>query len=88
MYKLYATCNKCKKFPTFYKPSLDVVNSPYFKHVYGKNNYVYATLELYEEIRNLTAYYTVKPTTLGNNLNSKKSEYNGVTTTYFCKSII
>ena len=47
MYKLCAACHKCKKIPTFYKPSLDVVNSPYFKHVYGKTNYVYATLELY-----------------------------------------
>lgn len=72
MYLLCAACNKCKKIPTFYKPSLDVVNSPYFKHVYGKNNHVYATLELYEDTRNLTAYYTVKPTLLGLNLTSKK----------------
>ena len=47
MYKICAACNKCKKIPTFYKPSADVVNGPYFKHVYGKTNYVYATLELY-----------------------------------------
>jgi len=33
---------------TFYKPSPDIVDSHYIRHVYNKKTYVYAVIELYQ----------------------------------------
>ena len=38
MYKICAACNKCKKIPTFYKPSADVVNGPYFNWPWARKS--------------------------------------------------
>lgn len=32
---------------TFYKPSKEMLDSPYFTHLYKNHNHVYAALELY-----------------------------------------
>ncbi len=33
---------------TFYKPSPDIVDSHYIRHVYNKKTYIYAVIELYQ----------------------------------------
>lgn len=42
-----------KDMNTFYKPSTEVLDSPYFKYIYNKKNHVYAVMELYVKQKNV-----------------------------------
>lgn len=45
----YTACNPyiLNNPPTFYQPSKEILDSPYFTHLYKNHKHVYATLELY-----------------------------------------
>ena len=46
---------------TFYKPSPEIINSPYFKHVYNKN-YTYAALEIHNQYKLCSGFPTKQET--------------------------